>query len=30
MMCRLLFVLDVSMLRECEGDGNDGVEDGDV
>ena len=24
----LLFVLHVCMLRECEGDGNDGVEDG--
>ena len=28
MMCILLFVLDVSMLRECEGGGNDGVGDG--
>ena len=27
-MCELLFVLDVSMLRECEGDGNAGVGDG--
>ena len=27
-MCILLFVLHVCMLRECEGDGNTGVEDG--
>ena len=28
MMCVLLFVLDVSMLRECQGDGNAGMVDG--
>ena len=27
-MCLLLFVLHVSMMRECEGDGNAGVGDG--
>ena len=27
-MCELLFVLNVSMLRECHGDGNAGVGDG--